>query len=438
MRPLIDGVPAFRHICETIECAKSSVWVTVAFMWDSFEMPDGRGSALEVLERAAQRGLDVRVIFWRPDEETASHRKNAFWGAPEHFALLRDRFPGISIRWDRAHPGFCQHQKTWIIDAGTNQSTAVVGGINLNPNSMAVPGHVGEIRNHDVHAAMSGPSVADVHHNFVQRWNEASERDAPDGTWGPRGRDDLPFPATIPESQERATVQVQRTTHAGRYRNNAPAPGFRSSDIAAGERTIFDQYISGIRSARHGIYIENQYLEVGEIVDELKAALERGAEVVAVLPADPMLAPNAYEASDRRRFHEARSALARFENFTLAGIAGTTERGERAPVYVHSKLIIVDDEWMSVGSCNLHRYSLFGNGELNAAVWCAETAVEFRTALFSEHLGMNTKTLGCREALRLFRAVARENRDKLEKRDAGWSGIAYSLDVRRYGLSTAP
>src|SRR5437773_8178604 len=78
VRPLVDGEPAFRRICEAIEAAKRSVWVTVTFMWAAFEMPDGRGSALDTLDRAAARGVDVRILFWRPDAETGHWKRNAF------------------------------------------------------------------------------------------------------------------------------------------------------------------------------------------------------------------------------------------------------------------------------------------------------------------------------------------------------------------------
>lgn len=63
VRPLIDGEPAFRRICEAIEAAQQNVWVTVTFMWATFEMPDGRGSTFDILDRAAARGIDVRLIF---------------------------------------------------------------------------------------------------------------------------------------------------------------------------------------------------------------------------------------------------------------------------------------------------------------------------------------------------------------------------------------
>jgi hypothetical protein len=74
--------------------------VTVTFLWDTFEMPDGRGSFFDVLDRAATRGVDVRVIFWRHDAETAALATNAFWGSPDHVAGLEARGSGVSIRWD--------------------------------------------------------------------------------------------------------------------------------------------------------------------------------------------------------------------------------------------------------------------------------------------------------------------------------------------------
>ena len=65
VRPLVDGEPAFRRICEVVESAKKSAWVTVAFIDDGVQMPDARGSFFDVLDRAAGRGIDVRALFWR-------------------------------------------------------------------------------------------------------------------------------------------------------------------------------------------------------------------------------------------------------------------------------------------------------------------------------------------------------------------------------------
>ncbi|MGL4608790.1 MAG: phospholipase D-like domain-containing protein [Trueperaceae bacterium] len=435
---LIDGEPAFRRICEAIETAQHRVWATVTFMWPGFQMPDGRGSALHVFDRAAKRGVDVRIIFWRPDDEMVSYRHKAFWGAPEHFAALRELNPGINIRWDRAQPGFCQHQKTWLIDAGEDAGSAFVGGINLNPHSVVMPGHrftksEGEEQNHDVYVELAGPAVADVCHNFVQRWNEASERHIHDGCWGEQGNTDLGFPTRLPIARGTAEIQIQRTIHAGRYRDGQKSVSGHAFDIASGEQSNFDQYCLAIQSAQRTVYMENQYVEVLEIVEALQGALRRGVEVVLLMPAAPDISPTAYDSLERRAFFEARSALGQYDTFTLAGMAGLGADGLRKSVYVHSKLMLVDDAWATVGSANLHRYSLFGNSELNAAIASPESVRGFRVALFKEHLDLNTSNLDDLGALRYFRQIAQANREKLLGDNHDWQGLVFSLEVSTYG-----
>jgi cardiolipin synthase A/B len=393
VRLLVDGIPAFRRICDAIDAAKHSVWATVTFMWPNFEMPDNRGTALDVLDRAAARGVDVRVIFWRPDDDLARFRRNAFWGSPEHIALLDELRCGINVRWDRGVPGCCQHQKSWLIDAGADCETAFIGGINLNPHSMAPPGHTGEAQNHDAYLELRGPSVVDVHRNFVERWNDASERLGLEGMWR-RGREaDLTCPARTPPPRGPTMAQVQR------------------------DRTNFVQYCAAIDAARRSIYIENQYIDFAEIVVRLDNALKRGVAVVALVPAQP----------DGGSTFALCTALARHENFTLAGIAGAGVNGERSPVYVHDKLMLVDDEWATVGSCNLHRHSLLGNSEMNVAFRDPHAVRAMRVQLFAEHLSWDTSCMDDRSALQLFRAIAIENGKRRELGDHAWQGLAFTL-----------
>lgn len=435
---LVDGNPAFRRLCEAIEGARRSVWATVTFMWPGFLMPDGRGPALEVLAGAARRGVDVRLVFWRPDDETATLRRNAFWGAPEHMGQLEALGAPLGVRWDRAHPGFCQHQKTWLIDTGEPDAVAFVGGINLNPHSLADPGHPAGGQNHDAYLELRGPAVADVEHNFVQRWNEASERHVPGGAWGEPEPRDLRFPADAPPPAGSVVVQVQRTTHAGRYRDGHAAVGGRPYDVAAGETTVLDQYLLAIRAARRTIYLENQYLEVDGVVEALHDALSRGVAVTMLMPAVPELSPAAYGSPERRAFHARRAALGRHEGFALCGIAGLGPDGRRTPVYVHSKLMLVDDAWATVGSANLHRYSLLGNGEMNVSLFSPADVRAFRVALFAEHLGLDTSGLDDVEAARAFRRVASRNRELWDAGDHAWQGLAFELDVATYGLGPGP
>ena len=400
-------------------------------------MPDSRGTALHVLEQAARRGIDVRLIFWRPDTE--KHRRNAFWGSAEHFEWLSTRYPHINLRWDRAAPGYCQHQKTWLIDAGEDWATSFVGGINLNPNSLVPPGHdhthaSGEPQNHDVYVEVCGPAVADVQHNFVQRWNEASERAEDGGCFGARARQDLPFPNRLPTECGKARVQIQRTTHKRRYANGHPPIDGQAFDIADGERTNLDQYCAAISAAMRTIYIENQYIEAAPIVSALSDALKRGVEVLVVLPVTPDYSLRSIEATvERRAFLISRSALSQHENFMLCGLAVPTANGEKAPVYVHSKLMIVDGEFATIGSCNLHHYSLYGNGELNVAIQDDDAASTIMRELFREHIARDVSDLNDLEAVELFKAIARRNRVQHARSERGWQGLAFSMDMSTYG-----
>src|SRR6202035_3450544 len=121
--------------------------------------------------------------------------------------------------------------------------TAFVGGMNLTAKAMGYPGHSIEGERHDVCVEITGPSATDVHHNFVQRWNEASERAADDGRWGHDADDSLSFPTRPSLSRGESIVQVQRMVHAGRSGDSHPSPEGNAYDIAGGERSILAQYL---------------------------------------------------------------------------------------------------------------------------------------------------------------------------------------------------
>ncbi len=99
--------------------------------------------------------------------------------------------------------------------------------MNLNPKSVAAPGH-GDGGWHDVYVEVIGPAATDVHHNFVQRLNEACERRLDDGTWGHDwghdDKDDLGFPVQLSAPNGTVPVQMQRTIDAARYSDGSPSP----------------------------------------------------------------------------------------------------------------------------------------------------------------------------------------------------------------------
>lgn len=125
--------------------------------------------------------------------------------------------------------------------------------------------------------------------------------------------------------------------------------------------------------------------------------------------------------------------LGTYERFALVGIAGRNAQGERRNIYVHGKIMVVDDAWATIGSCNLHSNSLSGHTEMNASIWDATFVRSLRCALLAEHLGLNTAHLDARAVLQLYRSIAQENRRRRDAKDPVWQGIAYRLDAATYG-----
>ena len=398
VRPLIDGFAAFTRICEAIEAARHSVFVTIAFIHPDFLMPDGRGSLFDVLDRAALRGIDVRALFWRTNAETAAHEQTTFGGRTEQLEMLAARDSKFAIRWDCALRGYCHHQKSWIVDAGQPTETGFVGGMNLNPGHLVSPGHENSPEGtHDVYLELTGPAAGDVHHNFVERWNGASERHRSGGTWGAAGGLDLGYPTQGPNpkgagARGTSTVQIQRTMPAKR------------------EYTIRTQYLQAIDAAQRTIYIENQALEDPTVIARLEAALQRGVTVIALLPADhqPALAP-----------------LGAHRQFTCVNLAARQANGARCNIHVHAKLMIVDDVFATVGSCNLRTRSLLHHTEMNASVYDPSVVRGLRCELFTKHLMVGTESSEDEEAMRQFAEIAQDNAQRLES----WQGNVTAVSI---------
>ncbi len=431
--PLVDGEPAFRRISEAVEAARHSIWLTVAFIERDVQMPDGRGGFFDVLDRAVAKGIDVRVIFWRSRELEAIEPGAHFSGTEEEREWLAARQSRFLARWDRGQKLYCQHQKSWLIDAGTSNEVAFLGGINLNQASVVPPGHppnaVGNT--HDVYLQLVGPAGTDVHHNFVQRWNEASDRGEADGHWpNASTSSNLEFPSQLSAEAGPVAVQIQRTVRRGQYADGTATPGGEPFAIENGDQSILDQYLQAIHAAKRTIYIEDQAIGHQQSVNALLAALERGVEVVFLVPADPNRGMReARKNPESEPFFASIARLGQFENFTLAGIA--SEDGKN--VYIHAKIALIDDAWATIGSTNIANRSFYGDTELNASFWHEPTVRALRCELLREHLGRDTTGVGDVEAMRMYRQIASENTAR-RSRNEPQTAATYELDTATYAL----
>ena len=311
-----------------------------------------------------------------------------------------------------------------------------MGGINLGKNSMVPAGHppTDHGNTHDVYVEVQGPSATDVHHNFVQRWNEASDHAEADGCWpDASSQTQLGFPREASPPTGPAAVQIQRTVRRGRYFDTEPTPGGDPFTIGDGEHSVLEQYIHAIDHARTSIYVEDQAIGSQEIVNRLDAALGRGVDVVFLVPVSPH---NEMAAARRdpesKGFFESLGALGRHPSFTLAGIVSNVPGGGFQNVYVHAKIALIDDEWCTIGSANVGNRSFYGDTELNASIWHADSVRALRVELLLEHLGRDTTAMDDRAALALYREIARENAALLTKGQK-LEGLAVALDPTRYG-----
>jgi phosphatidylserine/phosphatidylglycerophosphate/cardiolipin synthase-like enzyme len=133
------------------------------------------------------------------------------------------------------------------------------------------------------------------------------------------------------------------------------------------------------------IYLENQFLWSPEIVGVLADKLRRpptdGFRVVIMLPGRP----NSGKDDTRGQLavlHQADSGQKRFLATTIRAHAG----GASERVYVHAKVGIVDDRWLTLGSANLNAHSFFNDTEVNVVTDNPRLARETRLRLWAAHL----------------------------------------------------
>ena len=147
-------------------------------------------------------------------------------------------------------------------------------------------------------------------------------------------------------------VQMQRTVRRGRYRNGTPAAGRALvRDRATASRASSTSTWRRSTRRERTIYLEDQAIGAPAIVDALHAALERGVDVVFLVPIDPndeMAAGGA--GTENAAFFERAGRARRARPLHAGGIAANAAAGAYQNVYVHAKVALVDDAWATIGS----------------------------------------------------------------------------------------
>jgi phosphatidylserine/phosphatidylglycerophosphate/cardiolipin synthase-like enzyme len=360
---LIDGAEALPAIAEAVAAARRFVHVTGWHITPGFELVRG-DPAVSVGASLAERAetVPVRVLVWAGAPVPAFHPTRA-----EVRSKVAELTRQTAIRCavdPREHPFHCHHEKTIVVDG----EVAFVGGIDLTDlagDRFDSPGHPARRRLgwHDVGTRLRGPVVADVAAHFAMRWEAVTGEQL--------------GPVRAPPTAGGSTAQIVRTVAEGMY----PA-------VPDGDFRILESYVRALRSAERLIYLENQFLWAPEIVDiladKLRSPPSPDFRLVLLLPS------KANNGQDDTRGQvgllvEADAGAGRFLAATLQARSG--QRSDR--VYVHAKVGIVDDRWLTIGSANLNAHSLLNDSEMNVVTDDAGLARRTRVRLWAEHLELD-------------------------------------------------
>ena len=308
-------------------------------------------------------------------------------------ALNPTRFAqNFHFAFDSEHPtGAAHHSKIIVID----DRLAFCGGIDLTAGRWDTSEHLDDQPHrhmpgddapskpwHDVTTAASGPVAAALGELARERWFRATgdELAPPD-----EGADD-PWPDLEP-TFEGVPVAIART-----YPDMQDWPEVREIEAL---------YLAAIEGARKVFYVETQYLASATIARAIVKRLQEpeGPEFVVILP-DTSEGWLRQKAMDGAREKLLRHIWANDPHGRFRAYYPVTA-GESL-IYVHAKVLIVDDVLLRVGSSNLNNRSMGFDTECDVAVEAGRaddpgavsaTISDLRVRLLAEHLDVDHGTM---------------------------------------------
>lgn len=289
--------------------------------------------------------------------------------------------PRIHPRLDGHHPpGASHHQKIVVID----DCLAFCGGIDMtggrwdtrehrdNDPRRANPGWRQHGPWHDATTALQGPIAKALGELARTRWALSGGPEIL-----PSPKTDLCWPTLLTPHFENIEAGISRT-----------------QPELAGDEPIHEierLYLALIASARRMIYAESQYFASRRIAEAIARRLDEpdGPEIVIVNPerADGWLEQLAMDTARARLFEALRKRdrqgrLRLYHPFTAGGQS----------IYVHAKVLVVDDQVLRIGSSNFNNRSLRLDTECDVTIEARDDAMRasiqgIRDGLLAEHLG---------------------------------------------------
>ena len=385
---LIDANDYFASIRASMKAAKRVIFfvgwdfdasITLGHPRVDDGAPRGVGDFLLWLARRTP-GLEIRILLWSP-------APLASWARPSNLPyLLRWKWNRqISVRLDGKHPfGSSHHQKMLVID----DAVAYCGGIDVTLDRWDTRQHLDDDPDrrrpngrpygpwHDISSRFTGPAARALGELCRYRWTRAGGEEVPIVAAQP------PLADTAPNFSFGAVdIALARTS-----------PAYQE-EVAVTE--IEQLYIDMINAARHTVYAESQYFASRAVAQAIakRLAEPEGPEFVLINPttSDNWLGTLAMDTA-RARLAEAMRRHDTYGRFRI--YHPVTTKGQ--PIYVHAKLMVIDDHYLRVGSSNINNRSMRFDQECDVALEAggseelSRNITSFRNDLLAEHLGVAT------------------------------------------------
>ncbi len=292
----------------------------------------------------------------------------------------------IHFKVDNAHPfGAAHHQKLLVID----RSVAFVGGIDLcdgrwddrthaaeQPKRRQTDGHT-YAPYHDVQAYVTGDAVDTLRGWFDDRWKAATGK--------PMTERELP----------RNEIIVKSTYELGAERVGLTRT-MPKTDAGPAVKELFELHVRAIENAERFIYVENQYFSCDEIASAFERRMRSDGPKLDIV----MLMPRASGGFKERisigvyqaQIFEKLDKIAAETGHRL-GVYWTAAPGPEGDVavFIHAKVLSVDDRFLLVSSANASNRSMGFDTELGIAWESAQpddSIRDIRVSLLREHCGV--------------------------------------------------
>lgn len=324
---LMSGQQKFDDMFAAIRQARHSIHLE----YFNFRNDSIASLLFNLLREKQKEGVEVRALFdgFGNDSNNQPLKKR-------HIKTLRNdsiniwefdpiRFPWVNHIWPR------DHRKIVIIDG----SIAYTGGMNVADYYINGTQQVGEWR--DIHCRIEGGAVNQLQLIFSRIW----ERTTGEDIWSPQY-----FQAYTPKAFKGLKPDTTRT--AGKK-----LVGIVNREPHTTNAIMRELYISAINNAKDSIHIVNPYFTlIPSISKALKNAIARGVKVEIMVSAksDIPLTPDCV-------FYNAHKMMKLGAHIWLY-----------QPGFHHSKIMMVDGRFCTIGSANLDARSMRYDYEENALI----------------------------------------------------------------------